>query len=404
MPGDDPSTQRRKLKAGLQKARAAAEMTQREAAERLAWSESKLIRIENGEVGLSVTDLRAMLQLYGVTDERAVASLSEAARGSRGSSWWSRYRDVVSPKFALYLGQEASASSIRVFHPFLIPGLLHTEEYAFELLRVHSSAEKARRIVQMRSERQDKLFSRPDSPETIFVVGEEALHRWMGGPAVMRRQLQYLLDISERQSVSVEVIPFWAGSHPGLLGGFILLGFRDSADSLLFVEGLSGELVSRDDQEKVSQFTGYLDDILGQATPAGQARALIGRLIENFRQADGGSSGGAARLARQSRAAIGMARILTGAREDRWGSLSDGPRNRPSPPPQARTRSLASSPGLSATGAARYASSPSSAACYSPSSPVSQPGSAVSCSLHKESTGSGHAGFCRPGSSAARPC
>ena len=143
MPGGDTSSQRRKLMAGLRRARSAAGLTQRVAAERLNWSQSKLIRIENGAVGISVTDLRAMLQLYRVTDQQSIEDLSNAALHSRGLSWWSRFRDVVSPQFATYLGQEASASSIAVFHPFLIPGLLHTREYATALLEPHTRGQQA---------------------------------------------------------------------------------------------------------------------------------------------------------------------------------------------------------------------------------------------------------------------
>ncbi len=365
MPGGDPSSERRKLRTQLRRARGAAGLTQREAAQRLDWSESKLIRVENGEVGLSVTDLQAMLQLYGVTDEQAVADLSDAARGSRGSSWWSGFRDVVSPKFALYLGQEASASSIRVFHPFLIPGLLHTEDYAFELLRVHCSDEEARRIVEMRRQRQQNLLGHADSPDVIFVFGEEALRRWIGSPAVMERQLQYLLDASEKAGISVEVIPFSAGAHPGLLGSFILLDFEDPAESLLFVEGLSGELVSRGDKEKVDRLTKHFAAIRKQALPADQAKALIEYLIEEFRQAADSSDEEPRPSAGRLSATIGTSPKTADAREDRWRSSGDGARNLPSRPLQARIQSLGFSSGPSATGAARSGSSRSSAAYFS---------------------------------------
>jgi hypothetical protein len=260
---------------------------------------------------------------------QAVADLAEAARGSRGSSWWSRYRDVVSPQFAVYLGQEASASSIRVFHPFLIPGFLHTDEYAYELLRVHCSDEEARHIVDMRRERQQHLLGHADSPELIFVLGEEALYRWIGGPAVMRRQLEHLLDLGGRPGVSVAAIPFSAGAHAGLLGPFILLGVDDPAENLLFVEGLSGDLVSRGEEEKVDRFSKHFDVMLGQALPAGQARALIERLTEKFGEAGNGGPGEAAPpgiegLSRWAGAASGSAE----AREDRWRSSGSGGQHR----------------------------------------------------------------------------
>lgn len=359
MPGGDPISQRRKLKVELQRARGLAGLTQRDAAQRLAWSESKLIRIENGEVGLSVTDLEALLRLYEVTDEQTVADLSEAARGSRGSFWWSAYRDVVSAKFALYLGQEASAATIRVFHPFLIPGLLHTEDYAFELLQVHCTPAEGRRIVAMRRHRQDYLLGHADSPQVIFVFGEEALHRGIGGPAVMREQLRHLLRAGEQDGISVEIIPFSAGAHPGLLGPFILLDHEEPAENLLFVEGISGNLVSRDDKEKVGRFATYFDAMRGQALPWGQAKMLIEQTIEEFRHAGGNCPGGATQPATGSLATGDTAARSADASEDRWryfgGEDVSSPRSRrplPSPVP-----SLACSPGPLVTGAEHSASS-----------------------------------------------
>jgi transcriptional regulator with XRE-family HTH domain len=353
MPGGDPSRQRRKLKAELQKARSAADLTQRQAAQVLHWSESKIIRVENGQVGISVTDLQAMLHLYGVTDEGVIADLSDAARGSRGSSWWSHYRDVVSPKFALYLGQEASASSIRVFHPFLIPGLLHTEEYALALLRVHSAVDKARRIGDMRRQRQQSLLGHEDSPKVIFVFGEEALHRWIGGPEVMQAQLQHLLDISENPGISVEVIPFGAGAHPGLLGPFILLDFEDPREKLLFVEGISGELVSRDEREKVTLFDHYFETMRIQALKDKESRAVVEERKELFRQAGRSAQ---AELTQTVNGRLGRttetASTWADAGEDRWESSDDDASSLPPRRPPDRKRSSAFSPGRSMTGVA----------------------------------------------------
>lgn len=83
----DSSPNRRRPRIELRKAREKAQLTQREAAEALEWSLSKIIRIEAGAVSLSVTDLRALLQRYDVTDPQLVTELEEAARGSKGQRW-----------------------------------------------------------------------------------------------------------------------------------------------------------------------------------------------------------------------------------------------------------------------------------------------------------------------------
>ena len=80
---NDPVTMRRKLRVELKRLRATRELTQRNVAERLDWSQSKVIRIENGSVAVGVTDLQALLRLYGVDDQETIDSMVEMARGSK---------------------------------------------------------------------------------------------------------------------------------------------------------------------------------------------------------------------------------------------------------------------------------------------------------------------------------
>jgi transcriptional regulator with XRE-family HTH domain len=341
----DPRRQRRRLRVQLRQARDAASLTQRQAAERLEWSLSKLIRIEAGAVGVSVTDLRAMLQLYDVTDETKVKSLAEAARGSKGHSWWSGYRDIVTPQFAQYLGHEGSASSIRVFHPFLIPGLLHTRDYAFELLRVHSGTEKACRLADLRMERQRKLFEQAEPLDATFVLDEEALHRQIGGPEVMGWQLRRLLEASTRPGVSVQIVPYRAGAHPGLLGPFVVLSLADTDEDLLFAEGPGGDLVSRDDQHKIAEFIDYFETIRELALPDDQAKALIYDLIGQLDQ-EASESPGKPRGPEPSRSvaeldAPGLLSGFADLRDVRWRSSRAGTANPPARLRTARKPSLA---------------------------------------------------------------
>jgi transcriptional regulator with XRE-family HTH domain len=281
---NNPSAHRRRLRAELRRARAAAEMTQQEAADKLEWSLSKLIRIEAGTVGVSVTDLKAMLALYRMTDPAIADALAEAARGSRGQSWWSRYRDVVSPQLAQYFASEDSASVIRALHPYLVPGLLQTDGYARELLHPRVGLDRANRLVETREERREGLSERQGTVGMTFVFGEEALHRWIGGPAVMLRQLEHLLHLVAQPSPSksVKIVPFQAGSHPGLYGSFTLLSFKDFDDDLIFLESAAGDMVSRDDQDLIAEFTEHFETTRSLALPDDQAAELIRSLVKGF--------------------------------------------------------------------------------------------------------------------------
>jgi transcriptional regulator with XRE-family HTH domain len=281
----DPSVLRRKLATALRKARENAHFSQREAAEALDWSLSKLIRIEKGAQGLSVTDLKALFDLYQVADEQLITDLSAAARGSRGQSWWNGYRDIVSPHFAQYLGHESIASSLQHFHPLVVPGLLQTEAYAAAVLGAHPEPERTRRVVELRMERQERLFARRDLTCT-FIVNEEVLHRWIGGPRVMRQQLQRLRDVAGQPNMSLQVVPFCAGAHPGMRGSFILLSLGETAEDLLFLESVSGDYLTRDDPEQIAKYAAHFETLRELALPDEQKNSLLSELIDRIATRD----------------------------------------------------------------------------------------------------------------------
>jgi transcriptional regulator with XRE-family HTH domain len=283
--GADPSVQRRRLAVELRRGRKAVQLTQRDVIERLDWSLSKLIRIESGAQGISVTDLKALLDLYGVTDADRIGTLTAAARGSRGQSFWTLFRDIVSLQFALYLGHESEAESIRVVHPFLIPGLLHTEKYAVALMDVYRDQGRTQRIVDLRMARQERLFGSGEVTST-FVLGEEALQRWIGGPHVMRRQLERLVDMGQRPDVSIKIVPFTAGSHPGLQGPFNLLHLKETDEEVLFQESGSGDQLTRDEPEKIAEYSEYFETLSGMALSPNDGEALLHEHVDRLRRAE----------------------------------------------------------------------------------------------------------------------
>ncbi|MEU9340848.1 helix-turn-helix transcriptional regulator [Streptomyces sp. NPDC048278] len=277
----DPSLNRRRLRIELRSAREKAELTQREAAEALEWSLSKIIRIEAGTVSLSVTDLRALLERYGVTDPQLVSELQEAARGSKGQSWWTPFSDVLNQSFTQYLGYESAADSVRTYHPIVFPGFLQTEDYAEALLAPQAPPERIRRVVELRTARQDRLFEGDESPEMMFVVDEAALRRRIGEPAVMRHQLQHIKTLMEHPRVTLQVLPFGAGAHYATLGSFVLLGFKDD-DDLLWVEHSAGQLAIRDDHELVARYQECFALLTDMALSDDDAVALIDDAARDF--------------------------------------------------------------------------------------------------------------------------
>ncbi|MFC8708616.1 MULTISPECIES: helix-turn-helix domain-containing protein [unclassified Streptomyces] len=282
MPRDiDPSLNRRRLRIELRKARENAGLTQRDATKALEWSLSKLIRIEAGTVSLGVTDLRALLQLYEVTDAGLVAELEDAARGSKGQSWWAQYSDVVSPQYALYLGYEGSADTIRMYNPTILPGLVQTEDYATALLSALGPESLLRQQVDLRLSRQERFFDGSDGPRIDIVLDEAAVRRQVGGPAVMRRQIDHLLSLTEHPRTNLRVLPFSAGAHFSVATPFILLSFRDD-DDLLYVEGPGGGLSSRDDLALMARYQECFEEISAIAYEGDRMTDLLGAVRESL--------------------------------------------------------------------------------------------------------------------------
>ncbi|MGW0821156.1 helix-turn-helix domain-containing protein [Streptomyces sp. NPDC002845] len=256
----DPSLNRRRLRIELRKAREQTGLTQRDAAKRLEWSLSKLIRIEAGTVSLGVTDLRALLQIYEVTDAGLVTELEEAARGSKGQSWWAPYSELVSPAYAQYLGYEGAASTIRMYNPIVLPGLLQTEDYATALLSARAPESRMRQQVELRSTRQERFFDGESGPEVNIVLDEASVRREIGGAAVMRRQLDHIKTMAEHPRMTIQLLPFSAGAHYATATSFILLGFKDE-DDLLYMEGPTGGLSNRDDLGLTARYQECFEDI-----------------------------------------------------------------------------------------------------------------------------------------------
>jgi transcriptional regulator with XRE-family HTH domain len=282
---EDPNVKKRRLGIDLRRHREELRLSPRQVAVALEWSASKVTRIETGAHGPSVSDLRALLTLYQVTDPATVGALLDAARESRGKPWWDEYSDVVSPQFARVLGYDGMAGEFRVSHPFLVPGLLHTEAYASALFASYPNQEGTRSLVQLRLARQKLLFAQPGVSFT-FIVGEESLYRWVGGAGVMRQQLEHLIAIGRRDNISIHIVPFSAGAHPGLLGPFVMLFDKKDEGGLLFVESVLGDQVIQDDPQQIGDHVRYIDEMRDAALDNEAAESLLLERIESFRRAE----------------------------------------------------------------------------------------------------------------------
>ncbi|WP_171166163.1 helix-turn-helix transcriptional regulator [Streptomyces sp. I05A-00742] len=148
--------------------------------------------------------------------------------------------------FLPFVELEREASSMRVFESQVIPGLLQTESYARAMLS-SVRPENLEDLVAARMTRRD-LLEQDSPPRTWFVIDEQALLRHIGGPGVMRPQLEALLLAGRRPRTVIQVIPRAVASHPGLAGPFTVLSF-DKGQDVLFVDGFSQGRIALDANE-----------------------------------------------------------------------------------------------------------------------------------------------------------
>jgi transcriptional regulator with XRE-family HTH domain len=236
-----PVVGRRRLRTALRKHREASNLTQDQVAHAMDWSLSKLIRIEAGIVSISTNDVKALLQLYDITDPVEVGKLVEMARAARRRTWWSPYKDTVPSQYASFIGLEAETYSLRYYHPLGIPGLLQTRRYADVTTKVAAKlglfSDDPDTIVTIRMTRQREVLGREQPPEVDVILEEAVLRKVAGSADVMREQLTHVASIGESPNVTIRVLPFRAGVAM-VMGPFIILQFPDPNDTdVVYLEG-----------------------------------------------------------------------------------------------------------------------------------------------------------------------
>ncbi len=155
-----------------------------------------------------------------------------------------------------------------------MPALLHTEEYVTALLNGLAGEDALELRVGLRMERQQRVFAQPGVQFT-FIIGQEALCRWIGGPFVQRRQLEYLIEVGRRENVTFRIVPFSAGAHPGLPGPFNLLGLGGDDEEVAYTESAEGDHLIRGDREKISRYGKSFNSLLDLSASAEAGEVLL---------------------------------------------------------------------------------------------------------------------------------
>ncbi|MFE9457627.1 helix-turn-helix domain-containing protein [Streptomyces californicus] len=278
----NPTVRRRRLGQELRRLRELKGMTAEEVAERLLVSQSKISRLENGRRSISQRDVRDLCGVYEVEDHRIVDSLMQMAKDSRQQGWWHAFGDIP---YSVYIGLETDAESLRVYEPQMIPGLLQTRAYAEALINgalPEAPPSDIEKRVNVRSRRQDRVNS-PDNPLRLWaVIDESALRRVVGDKQVMLDQLEHLVEQSHLPHVTVQVLPFEMGAHPGINGQYAILEFPDAADSsVVYIEGVTSDLYLEKAND-VQRYSVMYEHLRAQALNVEQTREFISKIAKSY--------------------------------------------------------------------------------------------------------------------------
>jgi transcriptional regulator with XRE-family HTH domain len=251
-----PTVRQRELGMRLRDLRNRQGLTVEEVAEKLLCSASKISRAETATRRPTLRDVRDLCALYNVGPEET-AELMELAREARQQGWWTQYDDLKIPQL---IGLEQEATAITCFDMYFVPALLQTEDYAAAIIKGILPKVKPdilRQRVEARMRRQ-QLLQQPKPPRYRALLDEAALHRQVGGAAVMNAQLGKILQLVHEEKATVQVIPYGVGAYPAMDSNLTFLEFGESPlPGVVFVEGLESQLYL----EKPAELARYAESI-----------------------------------------------------------------------------------------------------------------------------------------------
>ncbi|WP_436532221.1 helix-turn-helix domain-containing protein [Actinoplanes sp. HUAS TT8] len=283
-----PAVQRRRLRGILRRERLARGLSQEDVAQKLEWSKSKVLRIENGQSSVSTTDLRALLSLYDVRNPAEVEDVVSLGRYARRPGLRERYRDLLPRSFATFLEDEQAATVIRQYETAFVPGVLQTEEYARAVLRAFNPGSSGDRIQSLVRVRMDRARFAAGHEMMHVVLDESALWRRVGGrtgrPGLMIDQLRRLGELSARPEVSIRILPFDVGEHPGMsTGAFTILTFEaPTDDELVYFEQPGGGDVVEGQAAELPRYRDVFDQLTDLTLSSAESADLIGERIEEL--------------------------------------------------------------------------------------------------------------------------
>jgi transcriptional regulator with XRE-family HTH domain len=277
--GRTTTVRMRRLAAELRGLRATAGLSREDVVERTGVNAATLYRIEHGRVRPQARTLQALLQTYGV-DTAVATQLLALSRESGQRSPLQAYATDLSETYKTYIGFEDEARTIRNYESLSLPALLQTRHYAHAVIAAAlpgANRDEVERRVEVTLARQ-AVLTRAEPVMLWAIVDEAALHRQVGGKAVMDDQLRYLTNAMANPAVTLQVISFAAGAHPGMPGSFTIVRFPGDQDpDVVYIGGTAGDQLIETEPE-VAEYNRAFQHLRAVALGPADSGALIAGL------------------------------------------------------------------------------------------------------------------------------
>ena len=254
-----------------------------ELAGRLGVSEVQASRLDRGVRGLT-DDVRSLAAWYDL-GEAECRRLVDLCTESRKRGWWQKVDlgELGSDSYRTLIGMEQAATVIMEFASGVVPGLLQTRAYAEAAARATSvdlTPEHINLAIDIRMRRQEVL-KRERPPRLRVVLDEAVLARGLRDSTVFREQLLHLANLGEDSGVTVQVLDFAYGPHPGLGSHFIRIETGGGLPDLVYAEGLRGRFETTDDAD-IERYRDVWESLRDIALSPRESRALILRYAERL--------------------------------------------------------------------------------------------------------------------------
>lgn len=279
-----PSIRRRQLGSLLRQLRTDAGKSRKDAAEWLEITDPTMSKIELGQQAVKGPNVRLLCQLYDI-DAATRDYLLRLAGEANQRGWWTAYRDTLPDWARQLVGLESDAEDLWNYEAEFVPGLLQTTEYVQEITKVarpDATADELARAVQLRHERQARLDG-DHPPQLHAYLNEAVIRRVVGNAEVMAEQLDYLVTASDRDTITLRIVPFTAGAHAAMTGSFVLMRFPEEASAAFaYVENERGG-VYQEDPGDIDRYTFVVRQLDDRALSEADSRALIKQAAKELR-------------------------------------------------------------------------------------------------------------------------